>query len=429
MPENISATKILIVGNGFGGTYTLKKLRKIYSGEKAKKVKISLIGEKDYFLFTPLLHEVATGGVNPANIVEPIRKSLSGCLDHLYVGKVNSVNLKNKTLEIFENSGDGKNVVKEISYDFLVLAHGAKTNFYGIPEAEKYSFPLKSLEDARKIKNRAIAQMQDASLEPDREKRKKKLSFVVVGGGATGVELAAELYEFLKGTFSHHYPSEIIQDVSVTLIQRDSELLPQFGAKLRQKSLELLRKKGVEVLLGTGVTKVNEGDILLDNGKSIETENVIWVAGIKPADLKFNEEVPKLKDGRIIVNEYSQLPDYKNVSVIGDAAAIKIKKEDKYVPALAQATVEEATRTAKNIELLLNGKNPKEFIYHHKGNLVSLGYGMALGEVANFTFWGHITWWVWRTVYLSKIISWKKKVKIAIEWTINLFQPRDISPL
>lgn len=423
------AIKILIVGNGFGGMYALKKLRKIYTRSKKQKIKISVVGVKDYFLFTPLLHEVATGGIKSRNIIEPIRKSLNGCFDELYVGEANLINLKEKSVEISEKSDENKPTVKKLFYDLLVLAPGSTTNFYDIPGAEKYSLTLKSLEDAKKIKNRCITQMENASQEKNREKRKKMLAFVVVGGGATGVEITAELYEFLKKTFSHHYPIDVIADISIKLIQKAPELLPQFGVKLRQKSLEALQKKGVEVFLGAGVVKVNEESVVLDSGITIFTENVIWVAGIKPANLKFDEIVPKLPDGRIMVNEYLQLENHKEVFIIGDVSAFKIKNTGMYVPALAQATVDEAKSVAKNIELRLGGKPTKEFVYRHTGDLVSLGYGMAIGQIANFEFSGKITWWIWRTVYLSKIISWKKKIRIAVEWTIDLFCSRDILPL
>ncbi|KKS23884.1 MAG: NADH dehydrogenase [Candidatus Nomurabacteria bacterium GW2011_GWC2_41_8] len=230
--------KILIIGNGFGGVYALKNLHKFFHNDK--KIELALVGEKNYFLFTPLLHEVATGGINPGNIIEPIRKVLGCCLDKFYLGKAEIINFDSHTVQV-ENA--------LISYDYLVLAPGAETNFYNIPGAEEYSFPLKSIADAIKIKNRCIMVMERASHVENRIKRKNMLRFVVVGGGPTGVELAAELEELIKETFSSYYPEEIMEDTSIVLIQKSPELVPAFGEKIRKKSLEILRKKGIEVML------------------------------------------------------------------------------------------------------------------------------------------------------------------------------------
>jgi NADH dehydrogenase len=408
--------KILIVGNGFGGIYALKNLRKLFQGDK--RVKISLIGEKNYFLFTPLLHEVATGGINPSNIIEPIREVLGCSLDKFYLGTAEEINLKNKKVKVGDNF---------IDYDYLILAPGSETNFYNTKGAENYSFTLKSIEDAVKIKNRCIAQIEHAAQNKDREQRKKMLKFVIVGGGPTGVELAAEIEELIKESFSSYYPKEIIEDVSIVLIQKGTELVPAFSAKSRQKSLAVLQKKGIEVILDSEVIEVADSYIVINKETKILTENVIWVAGVKPKEIKFDELVLKSQDGRLIVNEYLQLEDHREIFAIGDAALV-IEK-GKALPSLAQVAEKESLSVAKNIQFLINQKRPERFTYKSSGNLLSLGRWMAIGEIHNFYFSGHITWWFWRTVYLFKLISWRKKVKVALDWTINFFSPRDISQI
>src|SRR3989344_3104052 len=459
--------KILIIGNGFGGVYALKNLHKFFHNDK--KIELALVGEKNYFLFTPLLHEVATGGINPGNIIEPIRKVLGCCLDKFYLGKAEIINFDSHTVQV-ENA--------LISYDYLVLAPGAETNFYNIPGAEEYSFPLKSIADAIKIKNRCIMVMERASHVENRIKRKNMLRFVVVGGGPTGVELAAELEELIKETFSSYYPEEIMEDTSIVLIQKSPELVPAFGEKIRKKSLEILRKKGIEVMLTRTVRseeimedtsivliqkspelvpafgeKIRKKSLEILRKKGIEvmltrtvkevglsyvvinenikifTETVIWVAGVKPAELKFNQPAKQSSDGRLVVNEYLQLENHKEVFAIGDAAAFRDANKNIFLPALAQVAEKEAKAVAKNIQLLINNKIPEKFLYRNSGNLMSLGQWMAVGEIFNFTFSGHTTWWFWRTVYLFKLISWRKKVRVAADWTMNLFSPRDISQL
>jgi len=412
----VQKTKILIIGNGFGGVYTLKNLHKFL--KKGGNINLSMIGDKNYFLFTPLLHEVATGGINPINIIESIRKILGGYLSDFYLGKAEQINLKEKTVLINETL---------VPYDYLVIAPGSQTNFFDTPGAEKYTFTLKSIDDAIKIKNHCIMQMEKASHIKDSSERKNMLRFVVVGGGPTGVELVAEMEELVRETFSHYYHEEIVKDVSIVLVQRGPELVPQFGVKIRNKSLKVLEGKGITVMLNSAVKEIGPSYVVVNDDTKITTQTVIWVAGIKPAILKFTEKVEQSPDGKLIVNEYLQLKNHKEVFAIGDIASFKDSANNTFLPALGQVAEKEARTVAKNINLLINGKALEKFSYHSSGNLMSLGRWMAVGEISSFSFSGHVAWWFWRTVYLSKLISFRKKVRVAIDWTINVFSPRDIS--
>lgn len=394
----------------------MKNLHK-FLGDK-KDIELSMIGEKNYFLFTPLLHEVATGGINPVNIIEPIRKVLGCCLNKFYLGKAEQINLKDKTVSFASTL---------ISYDYLVLAPGSETNFFNTPGADRYALTLKSIEDAVKIKNRCITQMERASRMEESPERKNALRFVIIGGGPTGVELAAEMEELVRETFSHYYRKEIIKDVSIVLIQKGAELVPKFGTKIRQKSLDVLQKKGVEVMINSTVKEISASYVVANDDRKIFTETVIWVAGIKPANLKFTEEIKRSPDGKLIVNEYLQIENHKEVFAVGDIASFKDKNT--ILPALAQVAEKEAKTVAKNIKFLINGNPLEKFSYHSSGNLMSLGKWMAVGEIANFSFSGRLAWWFWRTVYLSKLISFRKKVRVAIDWTVNIFSPRDVSQI
>ena len=409
------SVKIVIVGNGFGGIYTLKYLDKIF--KKDKNVEITLVGEKNYFLFTPLLHEVATGSINPANIIESIHEVLGRCLSNFYLGKAEFVNLEEKELSVGEY---------KLPYDYLILAPGAETNYYNIKGAEENSFSLKSLENAIKIKNHLIVTLDRASHIKDRNERRKKLSFVIVGGGPTGVELSAEMAEFLRGTFSYYCNPEIIEDISITLIQKDKNLLPQLNPKIREKSLSVLKKYGINVIFGKKVVEINPSYVLLESGEQVLAETVIWVAGIKPKNIKFSAEINQTESGKILVNDFLQLPQYPNVFALGDVAAFT-KKEGRALPALAQVAQKSGKAVATNIERLIQHKHPIPFSYTHSGDLISLGKWMAVGGIHGFNISGKFTWWLWRTVYLFKLISFKKKVKVALDWTVNLFAPRDIS--
>jgi len=248
------------------------------------------------------------------------------------------------------------------------------------------------------------------------------------GGGPTGVELVAELQEFLKSTFSRYYPKDVIDDISIILVQKASELLPQFSKPLRTKSIEILKKKGIDVRLETSVTRVSKDEIELHNGEIIGTKTVLWVAGIQPINIPFTEAIEQDKNGKLKVNQYLQLEKHLEVYVIGDIALVK-SENGSPLPSLAQVAVQEARVVVDNIKRQINKQILKPFVYKSSGTLVSIGQWMAIGEISHFVLWGHLTWWIWCTIYLSKLISWPKKVKVAIDWTINVFSARDISKL
>ncbi len=413
------AIKIIIVGNGFGGVYALKYLHKLFhKRSNIHQAEITLIGEKNYFLFTPLLHEVATGSINPENIIEPIRKVFDCRLDNFFLGKVERVDLEGHTVNVDHSV---------LSYDYLVLAPGAETNFYNIPGAKEYSMPLKSLEDAIRIKNQCIMQMEKAAHTENLVERKKNLTFVIVGGGPTGVELATELVEFIQENFSRYHFREVTDDASVILIQNAPELVPQFGIKMQRESLRKLQEKGIKVMLETAVKEVTPSGVVLNNDMRISATNVIWVAGVKPVGITFDENIERNKGGQIIVSDHLSLPGHEEVFVIGDSAAFKDNGSNQKLPALAQAAQKEAWAVAKNIERAFHNKKQKPFFYRHSGNLMSLGQWMAVGEIWHVTFSGRIAWSLWRTVYLCKLISFRKKIRVAFDWIVNIFTPRDIS--
>lgn len=414
--------KIVILGGGFGGVYTLKYLHKFFhtrgltriSTQINADVKLVLVNKKNYFLFTPLLHEFATGSVSLENLVEPIREIIR-CCDYEFVhGEVKRIDLEKKIVELNES---------KLDYDYLVIALGSKTNFYNIPGAEENSFTLKSLDDAIRLRNHFIHMFEIASKDKDEE----SLTFVIVGGGATGVELAGEMSDYFYKTFSKFYPKEIISKVKIILIERGNELIPQFSPKLRKIALEVLRKKNVEIILGKGVKEVGKDFIKLDDETIIKTKTVIWAAGVEPNLPEIIGNVEKDSKGRLIVNEYLQLKNYDNVFGVGDVCSFI--QDQKPLPQLAQVAVRQAECASKNIFNLIQNKPLEKFVYRHQGDLISLGRFFAIGEIKNFTFSGFFAWILWRGVYLSKLISNKDKIKTLIDWLLDLFYPRDITEI
>lgn len=402
--------RILIIGAGFAGTYTFEYLHKHF--HKNPSVELALVDRHNYFLFTPLLHEAATGGQTPVNIVEPLRQTLC-CLEHFYLTEVQNVNLDESLVE----TGGGL-----IPYDYLVIALGATTNFYDTPGAAEHTFTLKSLPDAVALKNHIIGNFETAARSENREEQARLLHYVVIGGGPTGVELAAEMADLCCQTFAELYAAErLVCKAKITLLQSAAELLPQFPVPMRRLALRALQRKGIQVRLNTKVIHVDKNEVELKNGEILGTNTPIWVAGVKPQGVAIDPMPLKENNGRFSVNKYWQLPNYDNVFVLGDMAAP--------ASALAQAATKEAKAVGANIYRLINNKPLKAYSFRSSGDLVSLGRWNAVGQIMGITISGKFAWCVWRTNYLFKMLSWQKKIKVALDWTINLFSPRDISEL
>lgn len=411
--------KIVVIGGGFGGIYVTGYLDKLARKNKAE---ITLISRNNYFLFTPLLHEVATGGLSPVSVAEPVREILRKSKVKFYQAEVSQIDTENK--RVFTNGDDPQ-------YDILILAPGAETNFHNVVGAEKYGLPLKTLYDAVRIRSRIIDAFEQAALTEDEELRKELLTFVVVGGGATGVELAAEMAEFIFETIYPYYKGTFCKerDMKIVLVSGSEEVLTLFPKNIQYWAGKVLKRKGIEVIKNANASEVTEKDISLNTGQKIKSRTVIWTAGVKPEIPEIKGQIEKHKSGRILVDEFLRAKGFNDVFILGDSAAFLEDEKSKLVPMFAQVAVQQAKTVAGNVKSILEGKPLKSWDYKSKGFLVSLGQWRAVGVVLGLRIQGRFAWWLWRTVYLFKFISWKKKIRIAFEWTVNLFYPRDITKL
>ncbi|MSR73012.1 NAD(P)/FAD-dependent oxidoreductase [Candidatus Parcubacteria bacterium] len=407
--------RIVILGAGFAGINTyLSLIKRVHE----KDVEIIFINKTNYFLFTPMLHEVATGSLGPRHVVESVRNIIYKTPADLIVAEVEKVDLEKKI--VFTDKG-------RVEFDYIVIGLGATTNFCDVAGAQENSFVLKDLADAIKLRNHFISIFEEASTIPFEEERKKMLSFAVIGGGPTGVELAAEMADFFFDTFRKYYKGHICTgDVSLYLINSGKELLTMFSSGIRQKSLEVLRGKGIKVLLDKMVTNVSKEKIIFTDGSSVDVFNTVWVAGVKPIPIEILPEVEKDKAGRIITDEFLRVKNFKHVFALGDISAF-ITKDGKSLPMLAQVAARQGKATGKNISASIYEKKLSKFRYISKGNLVSLGTWKAVGGIAGITWSGVFAWWLWRTVYLYNFASWSNRIKIVIDWTVNMFSPRDIT--
>jgi NADH dehydrogenase len=436
---------IVILGAGFGGMYVARALVPLV---KRGKLDVTIVNQTNYFLFTPLLHEVATGSLSPSSVAEPIREIFAHTGVRIIQGVVESIDRSARIINILCNS-DSENVhdrtKHDIHYDFLVIATGATTNYYDIPGADRFTYPLKTLADAAAIRDRIIDSFEEAVLSPDSATRARLLSFAIVGGGATGVETAAEVSDFVKGLVKRYYddtdcrPDDPCncspEEPKVSIIHAGPELLPMFAPSLRQAAEKRLRENGVELHMNRKVTAITpnglsiSGNALSGNAASADTtipsSTIIWTAGVKPLLSRFMGDMPALAGGRLAIDEHFRLQGDERVFALGDAAAYI----DAPLPMLAQVAVGQARIVARNIRAIIEDKPLKSFQYHSKGSMVSVGSWFAIGDIFSMKISGRLTWWLWRTVYLFKFFSWKKRVRIVLQWTLNVFYPRDITKL
>lgn len=418
--NTMKKTKIVILGGGFGGTYTFKYLHKYF--HKNPNVQMTIVSNTNYFLFTPLLHEVATGGQSPENIVEPIRKVLGCCLSDFQEGHVTKIDRENNIVDIKRN--DNQKI--SLPYDYLVFALGSSTKFFGTDGAAEHAFTLKTLEDAQKLKRHILTSVENALHCKDDIECERWLNHVIIGGGPTGVELAAEMHELLIDEIGAFYPEEFLKKIKITLCQSGKELVPGFPKKFRDVSYTLLRKKGITVLLNEKVISIDTHSVTLSSGEKIQTYTPIWVAGVQANVGTCFKEID-LEQGKVSVNDYLQSEASQNIYALGDAACFYDAKTKKTLPPLAQVATHQAKTVAHNIYASIEKKKLKKFVFKSQGTLMSIGKLNAVADIGYIKFTGAFAWWLWRTIYLSKLLSFSKKLKTVLDWTLDLFGPRDIS--
>ena len=405
---------IIIIGAGFGGLYTTLYLKKYL-----KNKKIILFNKYNYFLFTPLLHEVATGGQNRHNIVLEIRELVNGKNCEFYATEVQKIDFNKKEI-YFDNT--------KTMYDKLIIALGSKANITDVKGARQYALPLKTIRDAIAIRTKIVRSLEKASVTKNQHEKEKLLCFAIMGGGPTGVELAGELSEFIHELLPY-YPKINPLLVKIYIIQRGPKIIPQL---LHDKCIALatkqLRKKNVHVLLNSEVTEVREDYIIINNTTKINAYNIFWTAGIIPRTI---ETIPQItnKEGYYEVNEFLEVKNLKDVYALGDCALNYNPGSKKPNPALAQLAVKQAKHLASNLYREQNNRKKIPFIFKPEGFLVSVGSWWAIAEIKNKVLKGKFAWWLWRTIYLTKIIGIKNKVRIGIEWFILLFSKRDASEI
>jgi len=410
--------RIVILGGGFGGVYAAMHLERLLARQSG--VEVCLVSHDNFFLFTPMLHEIAASDLEITNIVNPLRKLLRKV--EVLVGDVNEVDLRNKRVLISHGS---RNHSLQIDYDHLVIALGSITNFYDIPSLADLAVPMKSLRDAIQLRSQILRYLEEANSENDPAERRSSLTFVVAGGGFAGVETVAALNDFVREALPF-YPNLCEDMLRVILVHSGPTILPELGESLGRYTEKVLQRRGVELRLNTRVKSVTETKVLLADGVSIPSRTLVWTAGTVPSPII--SSLPCAKErGRLLVNEFLRVPDWPDVWAVGDCAFVPDSgNPGQSHPPTAQHAIREGRVVAQNIAATLLGRPLKSFSFKTIGLLASIGRRMGLARILGFNFSGFFAWWMWRTVYLSKLPGLDKKVRVAFDWTLDLLFPKDV---
>ncbi len=429
--------RILVLGGGFAGINTVQRLEKLLKHEP--DVEIALVNQENYFVFQPLLAEVVSGNIGLLDTVNPIRRMLKRT--RLYGREIDSIDLNAKTVTLSPGFRPRPDV---LDYEHLVLALGNVTDFRGIPGLPEHALPFKTLADAVYLRNHLLHALEEASIENDPKVRAQLLTFVVAGGGFSGVEVAAEMNDFLR-RIARDYRRITTDEIRVVLVHTGDQVLHrELGPNLSKYATDVLRKKGVELILGHRLKTASRDAAILDDGQRIETRTLVSTVPSSPNPLIDSLEIPKDR-GRPTVDRYLQVTDHPDLWALGDCALVPMPgskgsggKETngkgagvaEYCPPTAQHAIRQATTVADNIAAEILGGKKKEFGFKGLGKMGSVGHHSAVAELFNrFRFSGFIAWIMWRTVYWFKLPGFTRKTRVGIAWFLDLVMPPDMVEL
>jgi len=425
--------KIVILGGGFAGVECTRQLESKFGNDP--EVELVMVSEDNFLLFTPMLPQVASGMIETRHIVLPIRTICKKT--KFYEGRIKNIDPFGKLVNLW-GTGDKRSI--SIHYDFLVVALGSETNFFGMADVEKNSFTMKTLNDAVMLRNRVIDMLEQAENETNPILRKSFLNFVVAGGGFAGIETAGELMDLILDA-RKHYHSIHKDDLKVVVIEALPMILPGFNEKLAEFAKQKLIERGIDIKLQTAITSFDGNEVTtksidqnpkdpLDESKvdSIRTKTLIWTAGVTPVST-IQRSMLKTDRGKVIVNDYLEVQDFPGVFAIGDCALFLNPETKRPFPPTAQIAEAQAKTAAKNLRALIKNSKKEKFEYHSKGQMAIIGKRSGIATFLGMNISGFWAWLIWRSVYLSKIPTLDKQIRVLLDWIIDLFFDRDISRL
>jgi len=409
--------RVVILGGGFGGMYAAMEFEQALA--QGADLDVTLVNCDNFFLFTPMLHEVAASDLDITNIVSPIRKLLRRVA--FFHGDIESIDLPNKRVGL---SHGHEQHCHSLPYDHLVLALGSTTNFLNIPGLADRALTMKSLDDAICLRNRLIANLEEADFECAAPLRAPLLNFVVAGGGFAGVETIAAMNDFLREAvrFFPHLREDMLR---IILVNSGNVILPELGEKLGAYAQRKLIENKVEIHSNCKVTAVTDRDVILSDGTTVTTNTLVWTAGTSPHSLLDTLPFTKVR-GRVLVNEYLEVPEWPGVWAFGDCAVVPDRNTGDSHPPTAQHALREGKVAARNILATIRGGQKKPFLYSTLGLLAPIGKRTGVANILGVNFSGFIAWWLWRTIYLLKLPRFEKKVLVALDWTLDVLFSKDL---
>ncbi len=402
---NTNLPRIVIIGGGFAGIALAKSL-------KNQRVQVVLIDKHNYHTFQPLLYQVATGGLEAGSIAYPIRKVVQEYQNFYFrLGFVNEIDTKNQKI---------KADIGELRYDYLVLATGSKTNFFGNREIERNSVAMKTIPQSLNIRSLILENFEQALLTNDIHDRHSLINFILVGGGPTGVELAGALAEMKKAILPKDYPDLDVRKMQINLIQASDRILDTMSEKSSAAAEDFLVKLGVNVWKNVRVTGYDGKTVTTNTDLTFETATVIWTAGVQgalPVGISTDAVIPRAE--RVKVNEFNQVDGYENIFAIGDIAAMLSEKNPQGHPMMAQPAMQQGRWLGENIVRKIKNKPLKPFVYKDKGSMATIGRNKAVVDLPKFHFHGVFAWFVWIFVHLFSLIGFKNKAVVLTNWIYN----------
>jgi NADH:ubiquinone reductase (H+-translocating) len=445
--KSYSTQHIVILGGGFAGIGVLKKLQKKFQNDN--DVNITLVSKDNFILFTPMLPEIVSGMIETRHIVTPVR---SFCKKAKYFeANIKSIDFDNKKVSISHAIGRYPSVKRQqeddndfhehtLTYDYLVIALGSENNFFGNKDIENNSFTMKSIDNAIALRNHIIRILEQANLEQDNhDLRKSLLTFVIVGGGFSGVETVGSVNDFVRDTIRQYYPNIYMTDVRIILVSATDKILEQIDEGLGKFALEKLEENGVEFMMNSKVKGASKEKAILDNDTEIPCYTIIWTAGVTQNDLIANLSCEHGKGHRILANNYLEVKNYENeVYALGDCASITDPHTGKPYPPTAQHAIRQSDIAADNIMLSIYAKRrgkekleenrKKKFNYKTKGMMAQIGKRTGVAILfGKIKLHGFLAWWLWRTYYLANLPTIKKKLKVIGDWTSDVLFKPDVS--
>lgn len=403
IPE-VKLPRVVIVGCGFGGLQLAKTLRHA-------PVQVVLFDKNNYHTFQPLLYQVATAGLEADSIAYPIRKIFKGQQNlHYRMGQV---------LQVFPAENKVSTSIGEISYDYLVIATGTTTNFFGNKAIEQQAMPMKTVAEALNLRSLILQNFERALLTQELKQQQALITFMVVGGGPTGVELAGALCELKKHVLPNDYPELDLRKMRVILVENSADVLGAMSEANRARAKKYLEELGCEVWLNTKLSSYDGFTALLENGKEIYTQNVVWAAGIKGVTVDGFTPDKLNTRGRYVVDEYARIQGHENIFAIGDVACMATAEYPNGHPQVAPVAVQMGVNTALNIQRHIQQKILLPFHYTDKGSMATVGRNRAVVEAFNLRFGGFMGWFVWMALHLMLLVGFRNKVVVFVNWLWN----------